>query len=53
MAKNRDKQRENRRRFTKEDRVELRLTDKIKDPTPYLAMKNLTRGRGQDAQYFI
>ncbi len=49
MAKNRVRQRENRRH--KEDKIELRDFCGMKDPTPFEAVRNMIR-RGESAADF-
>lgn len=51
MAKNRNKQRENRRQFSKADRLDRKTIAGKDDLTPYFAMRNLTRGKNQDPRY--
>ena len=51
MAKNRNRQRDNRRLFSKDDRVEMKTVAGAKDTTPYYAMRNLTRRAREEAKF--
>ena len=49
--RNREKQRELRRKFGKEDRLDRKTIAGKDDLTPYFAMRNLTRGKDQEPRY--
>ena len=48
--KQRERQRAN-RKLGKEDRLDRKTVAGKDDPTPYFAMRNLTRGKNQDPRY--
>ena len=52
MAKNRNKQRANRRKFSKADRVAIKTESGAKDTTPFFAMMNITKKKHDEPRYF-
>ena len=52
MTKSRNKQRENRRKFTKKDRLNKTTIASIKDLTPYYCVYNMTiNPQTEEARY--